>query len=361
MKKTKILFVLPNLNIGGGGSTVMSNIISNLNNDKFEIIVVLIEKKTKQFTLPSYVKLNELNSTGLIKASLSLYRLISLIRPNLVFSNSSHVNILMIFFKLLNGKFKLIIRESTIISIFLNLKFSLKNKFIIILIKHFYNFSDKIICQSLDMKDDLVNNLNINVNKIVIIPNIVLKPIIINKEYSDNCIQILSVTRLEKYKGIYRLIDIFEGLQDINFKLLIIGEGSEKKDFIDYIKAKKMEQKITILPFNNSLQKYYNSSDLMVSASFIDGMPNSIIESCAHGCPAIAFDCIGGTKEIIIHGVNGFLIENGNIGAFQNSVRSFYKHRLDRSLVSSETYKKFSAKKIMFELNNLIKNMQLDE
>ena len=128
MIKTKILFVLPNLNIGGGGSTVVSNIISNLDKDKFEIIVVLIEKKTKQFTLPSYVKLYELNSTGLIKASLSLYRLILLIGPNLVFSNSSHINILMIFFKLLNRRFKLIIRESTIISVFLNLKFSLKKQ-----------------------------------------------------------------------------------------------------------------------------------------------------------------------------------------------------------------------------------------
>ncbi|MGS0527573.1 glycosyltransferase [Zobellia nedashkovskayae] len=46
--------------------------------------------------------------------------------------------------------------------------------------------------------------------------------------------------------------------------------------------------------------------------TYSEGFPNAALESCTMGTPVLAFDVPGGTKEIIEHEVNGFLVDNEN-------------------------------------------------
>ena len=47
-----------------------------------------------------------------------------------------------------------------------------------------------------------------------------------------------------------------------------------------------------------------------IQTSEYEGYPNVLIESIALNTPVIAFDCPGGTKEIIQEGLNGYLVIN---------------------------------------------------
>ena len=44
---------------------------------------------------------------------------------------------------------------------------------------------------------------------------------------------------------------------------------------------------------------YLSDSDFFIQGSYVEGFPNSVLESCSVGTPVIAFNCPGGTKEII--------------------------------------------------------------
>ena len=47
--------------------------------------------------------------------------------------------------------------------------------------------------------------------------------------------------------------------------------------------------------------------DLFVNTSSLEGLPVSIMEACSFGIPVVATD-VGGTKEIVRDGKNGFLL-----------------------------------------------------
>ena len=45
-----------------------------------------------------------------------------------------------------------------------------------------------------------------------------------------------------------------------------------------------------------------------IQGSYVEGFPNAVLESCSVGTPVVAINCPGGTKEIIEHATNGFLV-----------------------------------------------------
>jgi glycosyltransferase involved in cell wall biosynthesis len=56
----------------------------------------------------------------------------------------------------------------------------------------------------------------------------------------------------------------------------------------------------------------FGASDLFVTPSLEENLPNTVIEAMATGTPAVAFD-VGGTRELIEHGKNGYLAAPGDV------------------------------------------------
>ncbi|MGI9449587.1 MAG: glycosyltransferase [Geminicoccaceae bacterium] len=56
----------------------------------------------------------------------------------------------------------------------------------------------------------------------------------------------------------------------------------------------------------------FSASDLFITPSLEENLPNTVIEAMASGTPAVAFD-VGGTRELIEHGKNGYLARAGDI------------------------------------------------
>lgn len=94
------------------------------------------------------------------------------------------------------------------------------------------------------------------------------------------------------------------------FKLLLVGEGSRKKEILQKIKESNLSGRVSIYdPVPNSgLVKFYNACDIYVNASVSETLGFSMIEAMACELPVVAASSPG-AREIIQDGRNGYLAE----------------------------------------------------
>jgi N-acetyl-alpha-D-glucosaminyl L-malate synthase BshA len=127
---------------------------------------------------------------------------------------------------------------------------------------------------------------------------------------------ILYVGRLEPVKGVRYLVQAVRILINRGFrnmKLLIVGDGSEKRYLEELVKKLGLEDYIVFVGRapHDKIPEYMASADLLVLPSLSEGFPNTIIEAMAMGLPVIA-SRVGGLPWIIKDGENGFLVEPRN-------------------------------------------------
>ncbi len=61
------------------------------------------------------------------------------------------------------------------------------------------------------------------------------------------------------------------------------------------------------------------ATDVAVLTSRHEGLPRAVVEAVAAGVPVVA-SAVDGTPEVVTHGVNGFLVEPGDVEAFAERV-----------------------------------------
>lgn len=180
--------------------------------------------------------------------------------------------------------------------------------------KYLYGKAQKLVFVSKEIEEKVKTKFGfINTKTIynpVILPEIQLeKPLGIPDNY------FLFFGRIEdKIKNISLLIEAYElsKLQEKNFHLLIIGEGSDKEVILNTIKNKSLERFVHVLPFQSTILPYIQHAKCTVLTSRFEGFPMSLVESLAAGTTVISVDCETGPREIIKSNFNGLLVENNN-------------------------------------------------
>jgi glycosyltransferase involved in cell wall biosynthesis len=133
---------------------------------------------------------------------------------------------------------------------------------------------------------------------------------------SDSFVMIY-VGRISRDKG---MLDLIESLASINnnginkWELLLVGQGSESfmEEFRNRVNQLGLSSQIKELgTLGKEIVDYYRKSDLFVLPSYLEGMPISLLESMACGTPPLATN-VGGVKEVIKDGENGFIIHIGD-------------------------------------------------
>jgi glycosyltransferase involved in cell wall biosynthesis len=104
----------------------------------------------------------------------------------------------------------------------------------------------------------------------------------------------------------------------------IIGEGAGYQDFLRKISYYKLEGVIKTygkLEHAEALSNLYEM-DLGITTSTIEMMPNFVLECFATGIPVVGYRTQG-VEDLIHEGVNGHLINLGDIDAFFKCIESF--------------------------------------
>ncbi len=138
----------------------------------------------------------------------------------------------------------------------------------------------------------------------------------IRKELSidKEAILLLFIARFTAHKQPLTLIRAFATvLKKIpGVKLLMVGEGDEKKVAGVLAKELSIEESIIFLPFRQDVPDILHAADIFILPSLWEGLPIGLLEAMSMGKAVIASN-VDGTSEIVRHQHNGYLIEPDNL------------------------------------------------
>ncbi len=222
----------------------------------------------------------------------------------------------------------------------------------------FQNEIDLFIAVSDETKRLLINKAKIKNNKIKLLFNFVnldkfnivninnLNNIEERKKFGlDSANFIIGFAgRLNKIKACDLLIKSIRYTNIPNFKLLIAGDGPEKRDLENLVKVMKIEDKIVFCGYCRDILKFYNLIDGFVFSSISEASPMAFFEVQALGIPIIAND-VESLNELIENGMNGLIFKKNDEKDLGEKIMLLYKDKTLRRKLSEnslENIKKYS-------------------
>ena len=186
----------------------------------------------------------------------------------------------------------------------------------------------KVISPTFGTKEILIRNKIFRPKDVEVIrdPVLVLKNIKSFKKSESK--QLLAIGRLTRQKNFHFLIKCFYQLNLLypnEYKLVILGEGEDKKKLENLISILKLEKQVKLLGYKKNIEDYFSNSCCFVLSSLWEDPGFVLIESSIYETVIISSNCESGPKELIEDNDNGLLYENNNVDDF---VRVFNKFRI---------------------------------
>jgi glycosyltransferase involved in cell wall biosynthesis len=223
-----------------------------------------------------------------------------------------------------------------------------KNKSVILynMLDHLVlRFSNRIIAVSEGIKRELIKS-GISGSKIEVILNAVQTKsdnttLIQNKQKRRQALGIKEddfvvgyVGRLSEEKGVVFLIEAISMLNlDIPVRLLIIGDGPQKKELEDLVEIKGIKDKTLFAGFQDDVEDWLTAMDIFALPSLTEGTPMALLEAMACGIPVIA-SAVGGVPAVITNKENGILVEPGNSSDLAKGLHLLFQEPSFRAIIS---------------------------
>ena len=121
----------------------------------------------------------------------------------------------------------------------------------------------------------------------------------------------VSVSRLAKEKNVeflIRSVKLIKERRGSDFKLLLVGDGPERKHLQRLAEELGVQEEITFVRAvpNEEIRNYCHAADLFLFASRSETQGIVLIESMAAGTPVLAVRATG-TEDVVICGENGYM------------------------------------------------------
>lgn len=152
---------------------------------------------------------------------------------------------------------------------------------------------------------------------------------------------ICAVGRLEKVKNFSLLI---RAVKDLDVKLIIVGEGSEKELLANLVKEIGVEEKVIFTGFRKDALKIIANAKICAISSEREGFPYIMIEALLLRIPVVSTD-VSDMKKIL---PKGFVVPVNDEEKMTDSLRFMKEHYQD-TLESYEQSFKFAAERFTLE------------
>ena len=176
--------------------------------------------------------------------------------------------------------------------------------------------------------------------------------------------KVIAVGRLAYEKGFDLLIEAWKAVyaKHPDWELVIYGNGDQKESLIQLIQKYRLETVIKIHePVPEIQTEYPEYSFLVFPSRYLDSFGMVMLEGMACGLPAVAFNSPCGPKDLITDGVNGFLVETGDmvhLAAKINQLIESDSLRKQMSSAARETSFNYQIDKVMGQWLSLFNELE---
>ena len=226
----------------------------------------------------------------------------------------------------------------------------------------------KVVCPSEELKNFLLNSGLFTYEQIKVIEDPHLEINKINKlkkqKLTDSFFQngkiIIAIGRMTKQKNYSFLIKNYKklSLKYNDIKLIIIGNGEEKKYLKHLITKLNIINKVRLIDYKPNIYKYLKKSNYYISSSIWEGSSLAMIDAAFIGIPILCSDCPAGRKEFIGKNERGFLYKQNDHNDFLNSFENMYSSSSidikNKIIHAKKRSKRFTPFKNFLKLNEIL-------
>ena len=171
---------------------------------------------------------------------------------------------------------------------------------------------------------------------------------------------LVTIGRLVPWKGFRLLIKIMPRLLEVNpfFRLIIVGDGPDRVHLSAMIKNMNLQQKVFLVGAKTpeEIVRYFHAAELFILNSGYEGFSHLILEAMSRGVPVITTS-VGGNREIIKQGENGFMVKYNDEFNLIEAVKTLWsnsKLRESFSKEGKETASRYTVEKMVTKTLDVI-------
>lgn len=232
--------------------------------------------------------------------------------------------------------------------------------------KIYSKWKQKNVCKAIEKKSDIIVTLtqgdadNWNTKNVVVIPNIVdLKNTYYSKHTEKTAI---FAGRFTYQKGLDCMLEAWKIVvsKRNDWMLKLIGDGEQKEYLQQQCQKLGITNNVIFAPATKDIAKEYENSSLFLFTSRFEGFGLVLVEAMQCGVPCISFDCTYGPSDIIDNGINGYLIDNGNVEEFAKATLKLIEDdelRREMGKAAIEKAKQYLPENIMPKWIELYENL----
>jgi len=328
----RILFAIPELG-SGGPDRVFHELICGLDRAAFRPLLLVSRAGGRYFeALPQDVEACVIG--GGRYPVWRFARAVDRLRPDLVLSTLRMNLTAAAALPLQRHRPPLIIRQANAIGANFSelrrksgLKYSLAERVVRILLR----VPDALVAQSSDMATELARH-TVPTQRIAVIGN----PVSIEDVAAARACcaaqaagagrgepSLVAVGRLATQKGFDMLLPAFAALlpEYPDAVLTILGEGPERAALEAQAERLGIRNKVHMAGQSDSVLAEVAAADLFISSSRYEGFSNALLEAMALGKPVVATNSEGGTRDMVIDGQTGILVDPVTVEALTEGLR----------------------------------------
>lgn len=134
--------------------------------------------------------------------------------------------------------------------------------------------------------------------------------------------RIISVGRLYPQKNQKMMIRAFAKIADDfpDWQLVIFGEGPLRAELEGLVSSFKLQDRVLLLGRTEQVIEELRKSKIFCMSSDYEGMSNAMIEAICVGLPIVTTN-VSGVEELVKDGINGFVIQCGEVDEMANSLQ----------------------------------------
>ncbi|VAW45907.1 hypothetical protein MNBD_GAMMA03-241 [hydrothermal vent metagenome] len=257
------------------------------------------------------------NKPRVIKLFVEIIKYLSKNKPNIIISAEDHLNaVVLLCAKITRSKAKISVSSRVTPYDTYSNKFFTKRWFLKYFIQFVEGRATALVCVSKDMvkqyktifknsRHQCIYNVVNDSGSQARMSESVSEKWLINKKIPV----LISAGRLAPEKG---LLDLVKAIKIVaktkKIRLLMLGEGPMRTEIESLIIKEKLTGIIKLIGFQENPLKYYNKADVFVLSSYVEGLPNVLVEAMMCGCTPVSTNCPTGPEEVLQNEKFGYLV-----------------------------------------------------